>query len=157
MTEELAGKPSLAYEIEYLFSRRTRVRREMIGPVAEGFRLNVHTEGGEVRGPALNGTCGVGGDWFTLRRDGMGVVDSRVMITATDGALIYTFYTGLVDFGEDAYARIEQGDLPTPGPIHIAARFQTAAPQYTWLNRIQAIGIGRNDPTGNLWDTYAIR
>ena len=157
MTVELTGKPSLEYELEYLFSRQTRVRREMIGPVGEGFRINVYTEGGEVRGPALNGTCGAGGDWFTLRRDGMGVVDSRVMIIADDGALIQSFYTGLVDIGEDAYARLEQGDLPTPGPIRIAARFQTAAPTYTWLNRIQAIGIGRNDSDGNLWDTYAIR
>ena len=157
MTDELAGQPSLEYKLEYLFSRRSRVRREMIGPVAEGFRVNVYTESGEVRGPALNGTCGEGGDWFTLRRDGMGVVDSRVMIHAADGALIYTFYTGLVDFGEDAYAQIERGELPTPGPLHVAARFQTAAPQYAWLNRIQAIAIGRNDLEGNLWDTYAIR
>ena len=157
MTEELSGKPTLEYNLEFLFSRRSRVKREMIGPVAEGIRVNVYTESGEVRGPALNGTLGQGGDWFTVRRDGMGVVDSRVMIHADDGALIYSFYTGLVDFGEDAFARIEQGELPTPGPIHIAARFQTAAPKYAWLNRIQAIGIGRNDPVGNLWDTYAIR
>ena len=157
MTDQLEGKPSLHYELQYLFSRRTRVRREILGPVAEGFRVNIYTESGEVRGPFLNGTCGEGADWFTVRRDGMGVVDSRVMIHADDGALIYTSYTGLVDFGEDAYERIEKGELPTPGPIHIAGRFQAAAPQYAFLNRIQAVGIGMNDAQGNLWDTYAIR
>ncbi len=157
MTDQLDGKPSLQYELEYLFSRRSRVRREILGPVAEGFRVNIYTESGEVRGPALNGTCGHGADWFTVRRDGMGVVDSRVMIQADDGALIYTSYTGLVDFGEDAYERIEKGELPTPGPIHVAARFQTAAPRHAWLNRVQALGIGESQAEGNLWDTYAIR
>ena len=58
MTDGFTGKPSLEYKLEYLFSRRSRVRREIIGPVGEGFRVNVYTESGEVRGPALNGTCG---------------------------------------------------------------------------------------------------
>lgn len=73
------------------------------------------------------------------------------------GEVRYDRSVSLVDFGEDAYERIEMGDLPTPGPIHIAARFQTAAPRHTWLNRIQAFGTGVNDAEGNLWDTYAIR
>lgn len=155
--QEGPAGPTLPYELEYLFTRRTQIRREIVGVVGEGFRINVHTEGGEVRGPALNGTCGVGGDWFTLRRDGIGVIDSRVTIHADDGSIVYTFYTGVVDFGEDAFALLEKGERPTPGRLHIAARFQTASPKYTWLNRIQAIGIGQSSEEGNLWDTYALR
>lgn len=154
---ELIGKPSLEYKLEYLFSRRSLVRREVVGIVGEGFRINIFTEGGEVRGPALLGTCGAGADWFTLRRDGVGIIDSRVTIHADDGAVVCTYYTGVTDFGDDAFERLEKGELPEPGAIHIAARFQTSAPQYKWLNRIQAVGIGRNDPRGNLWDTYALR
>ena len=157
MTSELVGKPSLRYDMEYLFTRKTQVRREVIGVVGEGFRINVFTEGGEVRGPALEGTCGVGGDWFTLRRDGVGLVDSRVTIHAADGAIVYSHYTGVTDFGEDAFERLERGEVPEPAAIHIAARFQTSAPQHMWLNRIQAIAIGKSDATGNLWDTYAMR
>ena len=157
MSLDLTGAPTLDYSTEYLFSRRTRVRRELMGPVAEGFRLNVITEGGVVRGPALNGDCGMGADWFLVRRDGVGVVDSRVMIQADDGALIYSWYTGVVDLGEDAYDRLMRGQPPAPGAIRIAARFQTAAPQYAWLNRLQAFGIGQNQADGNLWDTYALR
>ncbi len=157
MNSALLGEPSLDYSLEYLFSRKSKVRREIVGIVAEGFRINIFTEGGEVRGPALTGTCGVGGDWFTLRRDGVGVVDSRVTLHSNDGAVVYSHYTGVTDFGEDAFERVERGELPEPGAIHIAARFQTSAPEYRWLNRIQAVAIGRNDPTGNLWDTYALR
>ena len=133
------------------------MRREIIGPVAEGFRVNIYTEGGQVLGPKLVGTCGVGGDWFTIRRDGMGIVDSRVMIHANDGALVYTHYTGMTEFGPDGYERIVRGELPKPGKIFITARFQTAHPDYSWLNRVQAIGIGVNEGDSNLWDTYALR
>ena len=152
-----APEPSLEYSLEYLFTRETRVRREVIGLVGEGFRVNVITEGGEVRGPALAGTCGFGADWFTLRRDGVGTVDSRITIHSADGAVLHSYYTGVADFGEDALERIERGEVPEPGLIHVAARFQTSASRYTWMNRIQAVGIGRSRPTGNLWETYALR
>ncbi len=157
MDVALDGTPRLDLETEYLVRRRTRVRREIIGPVAEGFRVNIYTEGGQVLGPKLVGTCGVGGDWFTIRRDGMGIVDSRVMIHANDGALVYTHYTGMTEFGPDGYERIVRGELPKPGKIFITARFQTAHPDYSWLNRVQAIGIGVNEGDSNLWDTYALR
>ena len=154
---EFIGKPTLAFQSEYLFSRRSLVTREVIGEVAEGFRIDIVTGGGRVRGPAFNGTCVRGGDWFLVRRDGVGIVDSRVTLQAYDGAIIDSFYSGVVDLGADAFARLIKGETPTPGAIHIAARFQTSAPQYAWLNRIQAIGIGRSYPDGNLWDTYALR
>jgi len=154
---EIVAAPTLKYEASYLFSRRSIVRREVIGAVGEGFRIDIITEGGQVRGPALNGVCGHGGDWFTVRRDGVGVVDSRVTLHADDGAVIDTFYSGVVDLGEDAFERLTKGEALRPGAIHIAARFQTSAPRYAWLNRIQAFGIGRSDPSGNLWDTYALR
>ena len=157
MAAPLEGAAKLDFETQYLFSRRARVRREVLGPVAEGFRVNLYTETGEVAGPSLCGRCGVGGDWFTVRRDGMGVVDSRVMIHTDDGALVYTWYSGLTDLGPDAYERILRGELPSPGKIHVAARFQTTHPGYVWLNRVQAIGIGLNEGDRNYWDTYALR
>jgi hypothetical protein len=162
MADQATIQPMLDYHLEYLFTRETKTRRELIGPVPEGIRLNIYTEGGEVYGPVLNGTCGVGGDWLTIRKDGVGVVDSRVMIETDDGALVYMYYTGLVDLGADAYEQILRGERPTPGKIHTVPRFQTAAPRYLWLNRIQALGIGesRITPAGegrNVWETYAIR
>ena len=158
MSKAVSGAPTLDFATEFLFSRRSLIRRDVIGVVAEGFRINIVVEGGRVRGPALNGECGHGGDWFLIRRDGVGIIDSRVMIRADDGALVYTFYSGVVDLGEDAFERLTRGEAPrAAGQIRIAARFQSAAPQYAWLNRIQAFGIGANDPEGNFWDTYALR
>ena len=153
----LDGTPKFDLEMEYLFSRQSHVRREIVGPVAEGFRVNIYTESGEVRGPRLNGTAGAGVDWFTVRRDGMGIVDSRVVIHASSGALICAQYTGTTDLGPDAHDRIMRGELPTPGKVFIAARFQTADPGYLWMNRVQAIGIGMNQGDINLWDLYALK
>jgi hypothetical protein len=153
----LDGTPIFGLETEYLFSRRNRVRREIVGPVAEGFRVNVYTEGGEVRGPRLNGTAGEGADWFTIRRDGMGIVDSRVVIHSESGALICMQYTGTTDFGPDGYDRIMRGDLPAPGRILIAGRFQTADPAHAWMNRVQAIGVGMSEGDANSWDVYALK
>jgi hypothetical protein len=155
--EVFDGTPMFGIETEYLFSRQSRVRRQIVGAVAEGFRVNVYTESGEVRGPRLNGTAGEGADWFTIRRDGVGTVDSRVIIHSESGALICAQYTGTTDFGPDGYDRIMRGDLPTPGRILIAARFQTADPGYAWLNRVQAVGVGMNQGDGNQWDIYVLR
>ncbi len=155
-------QPELAYDLEYLFTRRTQLHQpyEVIGPTPDGIRVNLYTAGGTVEGPALSGRAlGVGGDWLTLRPDGVGLIDSRVTMQAEDEALIYMHYTGIVDFGPDAYEQFLAGNLPTPGPLRIAPRFQTAAPDYLWLNRIQALGIGeyRPDAGGNFWEIYAIQ
>ena len=41
----------------------------------------------------------MGGDWLTLRSDGVGILDVRATLEADDGALIYTSYSG----GDDLY------------------------------------------------------
>jgi hypothetical protein len=150
------GGPNFDLKMEYLFARRTRVHREIVGPVAEGFRVNVYTEQGEVHGPRIVGTCGRGADWFTIRRDGVGIVDSRIVIHAESGALICAQYTGTTDFGPGAYESIMRGELPAPGKIFIAVRFQTAHPDYEWMNRVQSIGVGMNQGDTNLWDHYVL-
>jgi hypothetical protein len=54
----LAGTRLFDLETEYLFSRQSRVRREIVGPVAEGFRVNVYTEGGRRNEPGATATSG---------------------------------------------------------------------------------------------------
>lgn len=154
---QASSGPKFELDTEYLFTRRTKVRREVIGPVAEGFRVNIYSEGGRLQGPRISGISGAGADSFTIRRDGMGVIDSRVMIHAEPGALIYSYYSGVTDLGADAYERVIRGELPEPGKIFIAVRFQTAHPEFTWMNRLQAIGLGTNENDTNIWDTYALR
>jgi hypothetical protein len=81
-------------------------------------------EGGRVRGRVLAG----GADWATATDDGAFELDLRATLETDDGALIYLTFTGVRDDARQ-YLRT----LP---------RFETAAPQYDFLNRLLAVGIG---------------
>jgi hypothetical protein len=151
------------YELEHICSYNIRVQMppEVIGPVAEGLRLNGYQDGGEVTGPRLRGKMRAGGaDWATVRTDGVFVMDVRATMETDDGALIYISYNGLMDLGPDGYEKMLGGAVPDDGaPMRITPRFQTAHPQYQWLNRLIFVGVGEihlSVPEVR-YDIYAIR
>ncbi len=119
---------------------------EVIGPVAEGLRLNVYITGGEVFGPRIKGRIlPVGADWLTIRTDGVGILNVRATIETDDGALIYTYYTGISDLGPDGYQNFLEG-APTPPDgidLRIQPNYQTAHPDYLWVNRAFCVGVGK--------------
>jgi hypothetical protein len=84
----------------------------------------------------------VGGDWMTIRRDGIGVMDVRATVETAEGALIYADYQGYCDFGENGYERFLDRRWPAIAPTRTTPRLHTAHPKYTWLNRVQCIGVG---------------
>jgi hypothetical protein len=151
----------LDYQLEHLFSFTASNRApEVIGPLAEGIRLNFYCAGGRVEGGRLHGrVLPVGGDWLTVRADGVAVLDVRATIEADDGALIYATYSGLIDLGPDGYERVLRGDLPPQAEIRTMPRFRTSHPAYLWLNRLQCVGIGRADNVRleAQYDIYALR
>jgi Protein of unknown function (DUF3237) len=119
---------------------------EAIGPTPEGLRLNVYVSGGEITGPRLQGkVLPVGGDWLTIRSDGVGVLDIRATVETSDGALIYLAYKGVADAGKDGYQRFIEGNPPTLVPLRGAPTLLTSHPNYLWLNRLQCINIGEVD------------
>lgn len=150
------------YSLEHLFSYTITLKNppEMIGPTPEGIRANSYFIGGVVKGPKMNGkVLPVGGDWVTIRPDGVGVIDVRASFETDDGALIYTTYLGVFDLGEDGYQKFLNQDLPEYFKLRIAPRYHTAHPEYQWLNRLQCVGIGQAD-LGRLqveYDIYAVR
>jgi hypothetical protein len=81
-------------------------------------------EGERLRGRVLPG----GGDWVTTTSPGPFELDLRVTLETDDGALIHMTFTGVRD---DVHQYFRT--LP---------RFETAAPKYTFLNRLLAVGIG---------------
>lgn len=87
-------------------------------------------EGVRLRGKVLAG----GGDWVNARADGTLELDLRVTLETADGALIYMTFTGLRD--------------DTTRYFRTLPRFETAAPQYAFLNRLLAVGIGEIGPDG---------
>jgi hypothetical protein len=87
------------------------------------------------------------GDWVTIRRDGVAILDVRATIETSDGALIYLAYSGTSDRGEDGYERTLQGGPISSGtPVYISPRFHASHPNYLWLNRLHCVGVGRVFP-----------
>lgn len=150
----------VAYGLDHLFSfTATLTPPEVIGPVPQGIRVNFYITGGEINGPKAQGKLRpVGGDYFTLRQDGVGILDVRATLETHDGALIDATYSGVGDLGEDGYDKFLKGEFPKTVPVRIVPRFQTAHPAYKWLNRLQCLGIGE----ANLeqftahYDVYAV-
>jgi hypothetical protein len=133
---------------------------EVIGPLAEGVRVNVYVTDGEVFGPNIRGRLRpVGGDWLTLRPDGIGVLDVRATIELEDGALIYTTYGGIADLGADGYNQFLKGNPPPVVPLRITPRYYTGDPAYLWMNRLQCVGVGEVDMQQMrvTYDIYALR
>ena len=110
-----------AYEMEYVgsYSASLRMPPEVIGALPEGIRINFEVTGGEVSGDRIRGILKpVGGDWFTLRSDGVGVLDVRATIETHDGALIYIHYQGIGDLGVHQFVDARPGGhrAPPAGP-----------------------------------------
>jgi hypothetical protein len=149
------------YNLEHLFSYTVLLDQpEVIGPVAEGIRVNLHFTGGELNGPKVYGKLRpVGADWLTIRTDGVGILEVRATIETQEEALIYSSYTGVGDLGEDGYDKFLQGEPPPIVALRVVPRYLTAHPDYQWLNRLQCLGIGEFD-VQNLkvgYDLYAVR
>jgi len=133
------------YRLEHVMSFYINAQfPEMIGPIPEGMQLNFYITGGEISGPKVVGKVRpVGGDWMTVRRDGVGILDIKGTLETQDGALIYATIDGTFDFGEDGYDKILRGWHPPSGaPFRASPRFRTAHPNYLWLNRGHFLAIG---------------
>ncbi len=93
---------------------------------------------GEVRKATFTGerlkatlTGSAAADWM-LRTGQVGDIDVRLTMRTDDGALIYLTYGGRISF-----------DDPAGMFAMVAPRFETGDPRYAWLNRIQAVGMGK--------------
>jgi hypothetical protein len=132
-------------ELEELFSYRLVALAEiqMLGEVPEGARANfINGPDVEVYGARLRGRMlPWGGDWLTVRRDGVALLDVRNVIETTDGARILYRYHGVADLGPDGYERFVAGDPPA-ATLRGAPLMSTGHPDFLWLNRLQCVVAG---------------
>ena len=157
------GKYGYDYEMEHATSYlATLSEPEVIGPVAEGLRLNIYVTGATVDGPRMKGkVLPVGADWLTVRTDGVGVLDVRATIETDDGALIYTYYKGVADLGPEGYKNFLEGAPPPADGIELRTNpwFQTAHPNYQWMTRGLFVGVGKVylDKLEVSYDVYQVK
>lgn len=155
--------PESSFPVNMVFLGRVKAQLshspEIIGETPEGLRVNWFLQGGEVYGPKLNAKIRPhGGDWMTIRSDGIGVLGIRATLETPEKALIYTTYSGVFDLGEEGYQNFLNKQWPNAPPLRSTPRFLTEHPKYKWLNRLQCIGIGEVKMSDLLviYDLYAL-
>ena len=102
-----------------------------------GPRRILPVTGGAFRGPRLRGrVLGGGGGWRIDRPDGTGELHLRATLETDDGELIYLWWRG-----------IARGTVAGAVPyVRTTPVFETASERYGWLNRLVAVGVGRDAP-----------
>ncbi|MGH7212731.1 MAG: DUF3237 domain-containing protein [Acetobacteraceae bacterium] len=144
----------------HLFTMRLRVGGlQAVGVTPLGDRRIGLVEGGTFEGERLRGTVLPGGaDWLMSRTDGVMTLDVRLVLQTEDGALIGLTYRGLRHGPKEIMERVARGDAVEPGSYYFrtAGGFETAAPNYAWLNRVWAIGTGERPPEGPVYDVFEV-
>lgn len=134
-------------EFEYLGTLRVETgTRTVIENGPQGTRTIVQVVSGRFEGPRLKAAVQIpAGDWITNRTDGTYRLDVRLTLKTDDDALILVTYNGI-------------GQTTTAGAsLRIAPLFETGDSRYTWLTRLQAIGIGERVGTAVKYDLYAVK
>jgi hypothetical protein len=121
-----------------------------IGPSSWGVRLIFPIVEGMVKGPRVNGKFRpFGADWGLIRGDNCLELDVRSVIETDDGALIHTYYNGIVDMTKEQVDKIMVGEIPHGLDFYVTPRFETSNEKYQWLTRIQTVGRGSVEPEGD--------
>jgi hypothetical protein len=143
-----------------LFVMRLDVRKlQIIGATPGSFRRIGVVPGGAFEGERLSGEVLEGGsDWQTVRSDRATTLDVRIVLKTKDNALIAMTYRGLRHGPADVIERVERGEVVDPDSYYfrINPLFETAAPQYEWINRVIAVGIGHRLAEGPVYSVFEV-
>ncbi|MGH1457721.1 MAG: DUF3237 domain-containing protein [Paracoccaceae bacterium] len=123
-------------------------RGTIIVPVTGGW-----FEGARLRGTVLPD----GADWIRAEAD-HAKVDVRIVLETDDGALIAMAYRGVHTITDAIKTRLASGeDVPASDYyFRTAPFFETAAPQYAWMNRMIAVGVGKRTATAVEYDVFEV-
>jgi hypothetical protein len=142
-----------------LFTLRLAVREvQKVGgdPI---FRQVGVIPGGTFAGERLSGRVRDGGsDWQTVRPGGSVLLDCRLVLETTDGALIEMTYAGIRAGAPEVLACLAKGEPVDPADYYfrINPLFHTADPKYAWLNDVLAVGIGHRLSEGPFYSVFEI-
>ena len=131
----------------------------LVGPAPEEYRRVGIIAGGSFEGDRMSGKVLEGGsDWQTVRKDGTVMINVRLMLRTNDDALIGMTYQGVRAGPPDVIAKIDRGEVVDPASYYFRVNpmFQTAAPQYDWVNRVVAVGVGHRFADGPIYSIFEL-
>jgi hypothetical protein len=157
-----SGGPRFSYDLEFLGAVSASLLKppETVGATPQGIRKNFMIQGGACVGPRINAKIRPsGGDWLLIQRDGVGLPSVRTTWETDDGAVLYADYYGIFDLGEQGYDNALRDRFPDSASVQLAPRFMTDHPRYSWINRLQCLGVGNVDMVNSVvdYDLYAVR
>lgn len=139
-------RSEVAVEHLLTFTATTTGRPLVVAGGPQGTRGILEVTGGSFEGPRLRGTISPpGGDWFTVRANGVLKLDVRLVLITEDDANILLTYSGIAvptDRGMD---------------IRIAPLFEAPEGPYAWLNDLQCVGFGHLVEGGVTYEVYELR
>jgi Protein of unknown function (DUF3237) len=156
---ELAGEPLWDWGTRFLWSATIIIRKEVVGELPDGLRINWYLVEGSFAGPSHEGIVLPGAaDSMRIRKDGIGIVDVTELLQTQRGARLYCSYGGVFDLGVDGYARALRGEFDPLPAFVVTPTYTTADKELAWLNRTQCIGVGRVDMKALRldYDVYAV-
>lgn len=131
-----------------------------VGKTPVGDRRIVPVAGGRFNGDRLNGMIlpQAGSDLLLQRADGSFLQDVRLALRSDEGVLILMTYHGVRHGPPEVSRRMARGEMVprTDYYLRIAPFFETAAPDYAWLNRIVSVGVGERLPNGVRYEVHEI-
>ncbi|GHB15047.1 DUF3237 domain-containing protein [Modicisalibacter luteus] len=130
-----------------------------LGNTQEGRRRFIPITGGSFSGPGLSGRIlSGGGDWQTLRQDGVAVLEARYFMETHEGDLIEVTNTGYRHASPPVMERLLNGEPVSPEEYYFQTtpRLQTASKSYDWLNRTIFIGDAERMPDSVIINIFAV-
>ncbi|MBI1205578.1 MAG: DUF3237 family protein [Rhodopseudomonas sp.] len=119
-----------------------------LGATPYGERRIIDILGGTVSGPKLNGRVLPGGaDWQIIRADGAADIQARYTLETGTGARILVSSEGVRHGPKAVLDALTRGEKVDPALYYFRTvmRFETAAPEVDWMNRILAIARGQRE------------
>ena len=143
---ERAGEPRWDWGTRFLWSATIIIRKEVVGELPDGLRINWNVVEGSFAGPGHEGIVLPGAtDLMRIRKDGIGVVNVTEVLQTRRGARLYCSYGGIFELGAAGYARALLGKFNAQPTFVGTPTYTTADEELEWLNRAQCIAVGRVD------------
>ncbi len=133
-------------ELDFMMDLGLDYRVRVVGPGPFGTRQLFEVQGGDFKGPRLQGrVLPSGGDWMLIGQDNVGRLDVRLMLETADEALIYMQFRGVLELNDLVAAAASGTREPEFEDAYFVTqpRFETGDTRYAWLNRSVGLAEGK--------------